>query len=345
MPNNANSIAKTRFVFPRPYPFSTLGTELWLAAGLWLAIGCSHLLAQETAAPQIDKNAEMLARRTIERLLLEDAFDAKLRQRIWAGGREVVGVGHYEQSGGGTGRFSLEMTIHDGDSRQTLKQLSDGKLLWHRAQVGGNTSIRRVDIGRIDEFERELWAAQDAAKSLATPDRLPSRLLAGGLVELLDQIANDFSLRLGKGTVEKQPVWILRGTLCAEARKRLQGMPSQAPEALSSLCPTEVRIAIAATPDANGFGAGLPIRIEFWSAPVADSPVSLQATLVSTSSSDSDSTSATDAPAGRLISLLEVYSMRKIEASPVERFLYVADDRAGTFVNDTQRYLDRVRRP
>ena len=340
MPNNANSIAKTRFVFPRRSPFWTLG------AGLWLAIGCSRLLAQETAAPQIDKNAELLARRTIERLVLEDAFDAKLRQRIWAGGREVVGVGHYEQSGGGTGRFSLEMTIHDGDSRQTLKQLSDGKLLWHRAQVGGNTSIRRVDIGRIDEYERELWASLDAAKSLAAPARLPSRLLAGGLVELLDQIASDFTLRLGKGTVEKQPVWILRGTLRSDARKRIQSLPGQAAEMLSSLCPTEVRIAIAATPDANGFGAGLPIRIEFWSAPVANSPVSLQATLVSTGSpQDNDPSSATDAPAGRLISLLEVYSMRKIQPSPVERFLNVADDRTGTFVNDTQRYLDRLKKP
>lgn len=328
--------------------------RIWLVVltGFWLVTTC-HVAAQGPPAPRSDRNAEMLARRTIERLVLEDAFDAKLRQRIWAGGREVVGVGHYEQSGGGTGRFSLEMTIHDGDSRQTLKQISDGKLLWHRAQVGGTISIRRIDIGRIDEYEREVLAGQsvNVNASAAAPDRLPARLLAGGLVELLDQIANDFYLRVGKGTVERQPVWILRGTLRQEARDRIKATPGG--DQLASLCPSEVRIAIAATADANGFGAGLPIRIEYWSTPAHDLTTEPEATLVSAESAntaqDSNDTDIApkpiNAPTGRLISLLEVYSMRKIEPSPVERFLFVVDDREGTFVNETYRYLNRITKP
>jgi hypothetical protein len=339
----ANSTANKRFIFPGP-------KRAWTVfACVWLVFAGRGVSAQEAETTQVDKNAELLARRTIERLVLDDAFDAKLRQRIWAGGREVVGVGHYEQSGGGTGRYSLEMTIHDGDSRQTMKQISDGKLQWQRTQVGGSISIRRVDIGRIDEHEREVLSGKAASGLSSAANRLPARLLVGGLVELLSQIASDFTLRLGKGTVERQPVWILRGVLRKEVRDRIQASSGQTQ--LASLSPTEVRVAIAATPDANGFGAGLPIRIEFWSSPVSDSPVSLVAThvkagLTGSTPDGNEQVSlpkSIDAPAGRLISLLEVYSMRKIEPSPVERFLFVVDDREGTFVNDTRRYLDRIR--
>ena len=94
--------------------------------------------------------------------------------------------------------------------------------------MGGTISIRRIDIGRIDEYEREVLAGQSVNVNAAAPDRLPARLLAGGLVELLDQIANDFYLRVGKGTVERQPVWILRGTLRQEAISDLVGNASLA---------------------------------------------------------------------------------------------------------------------
>ena len=42
---------------------------------------------------------------------------AKVRETVWATGREVVGVGTYEQAGGGSGRFNLQITMHDGDGQ------------------------------------------------------------------------------------------------------------------------------------------------------------------------------------------------------------------------------------
>jgi hypothetical protein len=318
-----------------------------------------------------DANAHALALRTMEQLAMGDAFDAKLRQRIWAGGRVVVGVGHYEQSGGGTGRYSLELTIHDGDTRQTIKQISDGKLSWHRSHIGEAIVVRRVDLGRIDEYEREFFAASPAndSKTLVPPTRfashlshpsfkrMPTRLLVGGLVELLDQINSDYNLRLTKGIVDRQPVWILRGQLSEAARTRIR-LASPGRDEWAPLCPVEVRVAIAATPDPTGFGAGLPIRVEFWTEPQAAMPLSPTAPSDPAAEIDSDETepgteataaddraSGNSAPAGRLISLLEIYSMRKIEPSPEERFRFINDDRVVSFANETSRYLDRVARP
>ncbi len=366
--------------------------SVFLVALAWTGSTC-FLIAQEPTTPPSepkagppDPKAELLALRTIQRLAMGDAFDAKLRQRIWTSGREVVGVGHYEQAGGGTGRFSLEMTIHDGDSRQSIRQISDGKLSWTRTQIGQQIAIGRVEIGRIDEFEREQRFQSSLTEKKTTPfgstklvampsidsrERLPARLLVGGLVELLHQIMRDYSLRIGKGTVERQPVWILRGSLTEEARARI--LTASGRKAWAPLCPVEVRVAIAAASDANGFGTGLPIRFEFWSAPTVllpaapiagDSPVpntsrgtalmpGQEISKTDTGTKNDVPTGegtheqgpvAAEAPAGRLISLLEVYSIRRIEPSPEERFLFSSDDRAVTFTNETARYLDAVDR-
>ena len=49
------------------------------------------------------RTPSLLIREVINRLANGDAFDAKVRQRVWTAGRKVVGVGTYVQSGGGTG--------------------------------------------------------------------------------------------------------------------------------------------------------------------------------------------------------------------------------------------------
>jgi len=332
------------------------------------AIHAEPPMALAAVLDQSEPNAQLLAQRTIERLTMGDAFDAKLRQRIWVSGRDIVGVGHYEQSGRGTGRYSLEMTIHDGDTKQTMKQISDGKLAWHRAQIGGAVTLRRVDLGRIDEFERETMGSQSTVAVSPPPnqqvsyiaaqstDPLPSRLLVGGLVELIDRIRVDYVLKLKKGTVERKPVWFLQGRLRDDVRARIDAESGR--RVWAPLCPVEVKVAISATADATGFGAGLPLQIEFYSAPptafqttglqTKGSQETLAVQPVSASSNDEGASSpkpspvVEGSPAGRIISLLEVYAMRKIEASPEERFRFISDDREATFTNDTRRYLDRI---
>jgi len=345
--------------------------------------GLTPTFAQNGPAPLGQSTAEagpvkLLVQRTIQRLALADAFDAKLRQRIWAGGREVVGIGHYEQSGGGTGRYSLEMTIHDGDLRHTNHQISDGKLAWIRTHLGDAVTLRRVDLGRIDEFYREL-ARQGLAREplaisreanpgeLATQDEwVQPWMRVGGLVELVDQIAHDYTLRISKGYVDERAVWILRGELTPAAFERMTNGDNGA--VWSALNPYEVRMAIAATGDESGFGIGLPVRIEFWGqppTPLGESAGSVPASTLASDLRGENASAATsvqptaeqqnneqpppssptplkDTPRGQLISLLEIHALRRIQPSPEERFRFEREDRDVAFFNDTRRYLERI---
>lgn len=309
-----------------------------------------------------ENHGKMLATRAVERLALGDAFDAKLRQRIWTGGREVVGIGYYEQSGGGTARYSLEMTIHDGDLRHHSRQISDGKLAWVRSQLADEITLRRVDLGRIDEFYREV-VRQGLAKesrSLGIAKRVgvagggndqpvPPWMRVGGLVELIDQIATDYDLRVSKGKVDEEPVWILRGEITDAAKDRI--LSEAEGSTWSPLSPFEVRVAIAATGDDAGFGVGLPKRIEFWGQPpedqkgatVTDGPSETFAEGQSIDEREAPSTtSVNEIPRGRLISLLEIYAVRRIEPSPEQRFRFEREERDISFSNDTRRYLQRI---
>jgi hypothetical protein len=309
-----------------------------------------------------ENHGKLLATRAVERLALGDAFDAKLRQRIWTGGREVVGIGYYEQSGGGTARYSLEMTIHDGDLRHHSRQISDGKLAWVRSQLANEITLRRVDLGRIDEFYREVvrqgLAKDSRSLGITQPVGLrrggndhpvPPWMRVGGLVELIDQIATDYDLRVSKGKVDDEPVWILRGEITDAAKDRV--LTEAEGSTWSPLSPFEVRVAIAATGDDSGFGVGLPKRIEFWGQPPKYPEGSAATEGGSETMPDgqpiesqeaSPPTTASDTPRGRLISLLEIYAVRRIEPSPEERFRFEREERDVSFSNDTRRYLQRI---
>lgn len=328
----------------------------WLPAVVallgWPAVGLTTSAPPPTLANR-DGNAsadpaDLLVQRTIQRLALGDAFDAKLRQRTWTRGREVVGIGRYEQSGGGSGRFSLEMTIHDGDARHEERQISDGKLAWIRTQIADTVSLKRIDVGRVREMNRSHQrgpAAHLTRRSSSLDAEVPVApwLKIGGLAELIDRLADDFDLRLSRGKIEQTPVWILRGTITPDARQRILGDTSGSP-----LLPHEVRLAIRATGDESGFGAGLPARVEFWSRPTT-TPASTS--LVSNhpaqdddppASDQASSALAIDAPSGRLISTLEIYAVRKIRPSPEQRFRFEPQENDVIFSDDTQRYIDRL---
>ncbi len=334
--------------------------------------------------------ARLLANRTIERLVYGDAFDAKLRQRVWVAGREIIGVGQYEQAGNGTGRYLMELTMHDGDTKQSLRQVSDGRLTWTRTQISSEIAVGRVDLGRIDEYERERRQqapyqqrlTSTASPSAALPgnaDRgssltanatsnqgpIPARYKVGGLAELLDRIANDYDLVLKRGTVERQPCWILHGRLSEKVKQQL--MKDSGRKKWAPLCPVEVRVAVAATGDATGFGTGLPLRIEFWSEPEATPNAVASKTAEATAQQSPAETpqgqhasaeprhendapqaetdgarSEIETPRGRLISILEIYDTRRIKAQPEEHFRFQSDDVQVTFVNETKTYLDRL---
>ncbi len=248
---------------------------------------------------QRERAADLLVQHTLEQLANGPAFDAKLTQEIRVQGRSAVGVGRYEQAGGGTGRISMEMMIPTANGRCLLQQICDGRLSWTREQVGQSVRLRRVDVARLDE----LLAGK--------PTKLNARLRVGGIVELLERCHLDYALEQVPAELEGQAVWMLRGPRRDAAQSgstettKKNSLPNSSPKA--------VAIAIAAANAPNGFGKGLPVRFEFWS--------------------------NEDTNERRLISYLKIYDAQKIQAAPEANFRFETSEADINYTNDTQRYL------
>lgn len=288
-----------------------------LVAATWLFCVCTdaQLLANDSLHTQsTPTKATALLQRVIEEVVFGPSFDAKVRETVWTGGREVVGVGTYEQAGEGTGRYNLQVTMHDGDGKHRLQQISDGRLAWTRTEIAGKVSLRRVDVGRLDQWVRGV------TKNLP----IAPRLQVGAWAEMLASIRRDFDLQVDGAHLKGQPVWVITGRLKPKRREQILGdmETSQWPV----LYPTKVRVAVRSQPDPeHNFGQYLPVRIEFWSDPI-------------TPADSAENASADD---GRLITLVEIYSVRPISPPPVERFRFENQDAEVNFTNDTDRYIQQ----
>ncbi|SMP50946.1 hypothetical protein SAMN06265222_103198 [Neorhodopirellula lusitana] len=357
------------------------------------------------------ERAIRLINRVTEQMALGPAFDCKVRQRVWVGGREVIGVGTYEQAGEGSGRFNLQVAMHDGDGKHTLQQISDGRLAWTREQIGDEIQLQRVDVGRLDQWIQGSSLANGDLTQRPTnqANQLPPSLRVGGFAEMLENLVMDHDLKVVAGQLEERDVWIVRGSLKLEVRRRWleQFGTDEWPE----LCPSQVVVAIAKSdsPDTQ-FGQGIPVRFEFWTDPAVPTPeppksktpeiasqtngtpaqlashsltpptsnglasvhdqfgsnavatpananapaqsvnpgqsVNLEQSVNEVGSPDNqtDSQSAAMLPGtqhSRLVSLIELYSIRRIMPPPIARFRFDNQDMEVNFTNDTDRYLER----
>ncbi len=267
-----------------------------------------------------EPKADALIDQVLNYLVDGPAFDAKVRETVWTAGREVVGVGTYEQAGGGTGRFNLQVTMHDGDGKHRIQQISDGRLAWTRTEIAGEVSLRRVDVGRLDEWVHPRRDSDDR-NSHAT---IAPRLLVGAWTEMLSSIQRDHILSAASFKLKGTPVWVVTGTLRKSKREAVlaESNRTEWPE----LYPTQVRIAIAAKNDpTSNFGQWLPVHVEFRSDPVT--------------ASDPNDPTKTVTTNGRLITLIELYSLRPIQPPPIEKFRYENQDAEVIFINETDRYL------
>ncbi|MCG8649107.1 MAG: hypothetical protein MI861_04705 [Pirellulales bacterium] len=282
---------------------------------VWAMILLGGLVSVSADPPQpSDPQALRLLQEVVRQITHGPAFDAKVRERVWATGREVVGVGTYEQAGGGGGQFNLQITMLDGGGKHRLQQISDGRLAWTRTEIAGKVTLRRVDVGRLNEWVRLSGREVDIAPGLKV----------GGWAEMLDTIQQDYVLTVDNAKLGSRAVWVITGQLRDEARARIQLLSNH--DNFPELCPTKVRVVIAAKPNPEtGFGQLLPIQFQFWSDPVAAPPQG-------------------DQPArrqGRLITLIEIYSIRPITPPSIERFRFENDNAEVNFTNETDRYIQR----
>ncbi|MDE0862706.1 MAG: hypothetical protein OSA98_02895 [Rubripirellula sp.] len=311
------------------HPARFLVRLLALAAPLWMT---AVLNAQQTAPddsvsqaanvkesfafrPVADKSqpdAAVLLQLVMRQLVSGAAFDAKVREIVWTTGREVIGVGTYEQAGGNTGRFNLQLTMHDGKGKHRLQQISDGRLVWTRSEISKVVTLRRVEVGKL-----EGWGPG------ATNDQpIPPRLQVGVWAEMLSTLQRDYDLSVASANLKQQAVFVISGQLREERRKAVLQKSGRRDWPL--LYPTQMRVAIKAKPDLEtNFGLYLPVRIEFWSDPVADSGV--RTTDITTNQR-------------RLITLVEIYSIRPITEPSAERFRF--ENVNVDFTNETNRYIE-----
>lgn len=298
---------------------------------------------QNKNASNNDQAARQLMGQVMQRIAMGEAFDAKIRQRVWVGGREVVGVGSYEQSGKGLGQFNLQVAMHDGDGKHTLQQISDGRLAWTREQIGEDIQLSRIDVGRLDQWsDRRIDTAMtrpSSALSSSIAD-LPPSVRVGAWTEMLETLTDDHQLRLVNGQLEGRDVWIVRGALRDDVRShRLQ---SSSDNKWPELCPTQFVIAIAKANDPETqFGQGLPLRIEFWTDPMRVVKTTNRKATQEPASSIADVSTAPTETNSRLVSLIELYSIRRIAPPPIQRFRFDNQDMEVNFSNQTDRYLTK----
>ena len=295
--------------------FSALDWQITVAESPRIEAESTSQGNDESITVENEEAAIKLLRRVIFQLASGPAFEAKVRQRVWTTGREVVGVGTYEQSGQTTGQFNFQMTMHDGEGKHTLQQISDGRLAWTRSEVAGEISLHRVDVARLDE-----WAA-----NAQNEDTLPLRLRVGGWIELLEQIKRDHQLQVAGGRLQGQPVWVVTATLSEDQQNEVIRASGRAE--WPQLYPVKVCVVISKVGNKeSGFGKFMPLRIEHWSRAI-DEP----------SESDAEKTQQAE----RLISLVELYSIRQIAPPPIERFRFENRDAEVNFTNETDGYLKR----
>ena len=291
--------------------------------------------APDEAREPSQPDAVSLLRQVIDKIANGPAFDAKIRERVDASGREVVGVGTYEQAGEGSGRFNLQITMHDGDGKHTLQQISDGRLAWTRTEIAEEVTLTRVNLGPLKDLAQNAMVRNMLFPYDKDDMEVSPHLLVGGLTELLDAIGRDYVLRLSGGAIHDKQVWIISGDLRTNKRELIlqHAQRSDWPQ----LCPTRIRLAIACSPDPQtNFGDRLPVLIEFWSDPMpGDGGQS--------SDDKSGEDDRTQPSPGRrhLISWIELYSIQPIAAPPIGRFEFHHEDPNVNFLDETERYLQR----
>lgn len=273
--------------------------------------GTSNVKKRSDPTTTSDPEALAFLRQMMDFIGNGPAFDAKVRETVWTAGREVVGVGTYEQSGGGSGQFNLQITMH-ADGKHRLQQISDGKLAWTRTEIAGKVSLRRVDVGRLEEWVRG-----------ATEDTLISpKLKVGAWGEMLNTMSTDYAVRMDMATLKNERLRVLIGDLKPE--RRVEVLSDAERTDWPFLYPTRMHVAVKATPDTEtGLGQWVPSRIEFWSDPI-----------------ETVGSSEEKKARRHLIARIELYSLRQINPPAPERFRFDNQDAEVNFVNETDRYVE-----
>lgn len=247
------------------------GWAFWLSLFLGSCLG-GYLTGQEpvgTGAKEdeskkiADIDGNQLVSDSLAMLGKQRSVSAKLKIKTLAYGHELIGAGEYQQMGlGASPMLRLEMKIPIGEQVTSKLQVSNGKIMWTRTEIGqGEPQVSRVDLERIRE---------QIEKNKVTPhiDPAINWMMFGGLSRLLAGLSSHFDFGSARADVlQEEPVWIVTGVWKPEALAKIvphlkNDVLAKKPEVLAKL-PPHIPVAINLVLDRADKGANFPYRIEY----------------------------------------------------------------------------------
>jgi len=179
-------------------------------------------LAQPATQATVKNAASQMERRT--------AVSAKVKLSGELMGHVLTGQGSYLQLKVRNDllvRLELRLTV--GNQRSVVQQIYDGRFLWQRRDLPGNSSITRVDMRQV----RETMAGDVQATAPVQPT---SNLAIGGLLALLQAFDAHFNFQPPRESkIGEIPVWVLNGKWKQKTLAQL--LPSQAKDILAGKPP------------------------------------------------------------------------------------------------------------
>jgi hypothetical protein len=255
-------------------------------------------------------NGNDLLRNAAVRLSQFPSFEARVRQQIDLFGHRLIGSGLFQQQGGGwDALLRVELRMTAADQTSSLLQVCDGRFLWTHVDLGGNATLRRVDVERLRNVERR-------------PKPVPSApaLALGGMPSLVESLADSFSfVAVESIRIDRFDGWLLRGEWSAS--RLCQLLPDQS-AAIRAGGAADLRKLPPHLPDlvvvVLGRDDGIPYRVEYRRRWTADN-------------------GGTEGGDGRVLLVMELFDVRL--GGPIDRrqFHYQPGDLPA--VDDTERYL------
>lgn len=167
--------------------------------------------------------ADDLLAQSLARLDGVESLSAQLRQRVEAFGTTLSGSGRYLQGSPASRTWRLELKLVVGAEIGSLKQISDGQVLWTHSQVHDHERLTRVDLAATGQGGSAALASLDAAAASEQPAADAQGWLgAGGLPRLVRMLADDVAWRQPRLVeLAGRVAWHLEGTWRPEFLRRL----------------------------------------------------------------------------------------------------------------------------
>ncbi len=238
----------------------------WGARKRFRSVGCALLLvvlasiyaiAQTTSSapsPQADPN--LLVLQAVQRAVWGPSLSCQVQQQTDLYDQQQIGIGSYSHSGGGEGQLEFGVRYSTGRSQMYFEQLSDGRMVWTRANDG--YPPRRVYLDRVRQSLGSIGRNPQASPVASL------YLAVGGQAGLLRSLYHRYRwYKIYAGEADGLPVWEMIGTL-RQTPPSIAGHAAVdlrlAEASTSGLLPTDARIRL-------GRGGELdlvPLRIEYF---------------------------------------------------------------------------------